>query len=446
MIILGIGSNLGHRLQNLRNAFNLLKQPADIQVLAVSPVYQSEALVPEHAPANWNKPFYNVAIGIQTPLTPLDLLKRLKTLEKKLGRIIADHWAPRVIDLDILAWDQQIYDETHLKIPHAGLLERPFALWPLLDIMPSWQHPTHYSLQLQREQQWGERYSIKAPFKTQQILHRIDAPQLVGIVNASPESFTADSFQNTDELIAHSIALWEAGASVLDFGGQSTAPGAKILSPEYVWKRLEPIFTALNAYWQNNPERPLFSIDSHQPFVVEKAFEHGVDWINDISGYVDSTIQTLVKNSKVRCVLMHQLVIPADPKHNIPLDADPIDVVCLWFKNRMNTLDIDSGRFILDPGIGFAKNLQQKRRLLQNLSAIQSLGCDLMVGHSRKVVGLMTKPWANNERDIETVSVGLSIAAQTDYLRVHNVAWMQQALCSYLHLLTGIHHESFSTL
>ena len=142
MLILGLGTNLGDGLNNLRSALQLLQKSSTIAPLQISPVYTSSALLPAYAPAAWNRPYLNVALACETSLSPFETLRQIKQIEKQLGREESQRWAPRVIDIDILAWDDLVMDEADLKIPHAELLARPFALWPLLDLWPNWKHPS----------------------------------------------------------------------------------------------------------------------------------------------------------------------------------------------------------------------------------------------------------------------------------------------------------------
>src|SRR5262245_36462476 len=122
MIILGLGSNLGDRLQHLRQAFFALKQLPGLTIQQVSPVYISDTLVPENAPADWDQPYLNFALRCETNLAPQDLLRELKNIEWSIGRKPEKrHWGPRVIDIDILAYDNLVIQNEILTLPHAGL-------------------------------------------------------------------------------------------------------------------------------------------------------------------------------------------------------------------------------------------------------------------------------------------------------------------------------------
>src|SRR5471030_2956628 len=100
-LILGIGSNLGDRLTHLRNALKYIKKIPALTVEKVSPVYQSDALLPDNSPPEWNKKFYNAAIRCSTKLTPHELLAHTQAIEKRVGRTLEKKWGPRIVDIDI---------------------------------------------------------------------------------------------------------------------------------------------------------------------------------------------------------------------------------------------------------------------------------------------------------------------------------------------------------
>ena len=134
MIILGLGSNVGDRLTNLRKALQAIKKIPGMNIEQVSPVYVSDALLPENAPLDWDIPYLNLALRCETTQEPLELLKQLKNIEWSIGRKPEiRHWGPRILDIDILAWDDAIIKSDVLTLPHENLQERPFALWPLAD-------------------------------------------------------------------------------------------------------------------------------------------------------------------------------------------------------------------------------------------------------------------------------------------------------------------------
>ncbi len=134
IIYLALGTNLGDRPANLRAAIETL--PSEINVITESKVYETPPWGYENQPA-----FLNMAVKCETNLEPELLLKRLKQLEVQLGREQSFHWGPRLIDIDILFYDDLILESESLIIPHPRLQERGFVLVPLADIASDFVHP-----------------------------------------------------------------------------------------------------------------------------------------------------------------------------------------------------------------------------------------------------------------------------------------------------------------
>jgi 2-amino-4-hydroxy-6-hydroxymethyldihydropteridine diphosphokinase len=136
-VLLGIGSNLGDRAANIERAMALLRENADIKVVAVSALIETD---PEGGPEQGR--FLNGAAKLETDLLPLDLLTQLKIVERRLGRTKGETNGPRPLDLDILFYDDVvIVDGKHLTVPHPRLAARRFVLGPLAEIAPEFIHP-----------------------------------------------------------------------------------------------------------------------------------------------------------------------------------------------------------------------------------------------------------------------------------------------------------------
>jgi 2-amino-4-hydroxy-6-hydroxymethyldihydropteridine diphosphokinase len=132
----GIGSNLGDREGNLRQAVELLSAEDGIDVVAVSETRETDPVGPVE-----QGPFLNGAVRIETDLAPRELLERLLAVEERLGRVRRERWGPRTIDLDLLLYGDDVVDEPGLTVPHPRLHERRFALEPLSDLAPSLEIP-----------------------------------------------------------------------------------------------------------------------------------------------------------------------------------------------------------------------------------------------------------------------------------------------------------------
>jgi 2-amino-4-hydroxy-6-hydroxymethyldihydropteridine diphosphokinase/dihydropteroate synthase len=438
MIVLGLGSNLGDRLANLRKALQAIGNLPDLSVRQVSPIYISDALLPENAPADWDMPYLNLAIRCDTTLAPLDLLKQLKTIEWSIGRKPEiRHWGPRVVDIDILAADNLIVASDVLTVPHANLQQRPFALWPLADVAPLWQFPlsgpNHGKTAAQIVEPWGSRFSGEAPFHTRQINQRVDTPQLVGILNVTPDSFSdGGQFLQREQAQQQMTHLVSTGAEVLDIGAESTSPRATPLDAETEWQRLEPVLASIKEIKTQFILPPKISVDTRHASVAAKALEFGADWINDVSGLDDPAMQEIVAQSSVDCVVMHHLSIPERRDHILPRNEDPVSIVHAWGEKRINELEkkgIARDRIIFDPGIGFGKMAEQSLILLKNTRVFANLGVRVLVGHSRKTFLSLLSGMPFAERDIETMAMSVCLAFQPiTYLRVHNVEMCARGL------------------
>ncbi len=137
IVALGLGANLGDRAAALRSAVDAL--PPDVRIIQTSPIYETAPLYVTDQPA-----FYNAAVIGATCLSPPDLLRAIKYIERNLGREPTFRYGPRIIDIDILFYGDLVASNADLALPHPLMTERAFVLRPLADIVPEWRHPiTH---------------------------------------------------------------------------------------------------------------------------------------------------------------------------------------------------------------------------------------------------------------------------------------------------------------
>jgi|SRR5215469_9694971 len=133
-IYLGLGSNLGDRRRHLQEAVQLLRE--QMEVLRLSSVYDTAPMLVTDQPR-----FLNMVCSASTPFPPEYLLTRLKLIERELGRVAGPRYGPRVIDIDLLLYDELVFDSPALTVPHPRILERAFVLVPLAEIAPELEHP-----------------------------------------------------------------------------------------------------------------------------------------------------------------------------------------------------------------------------------------------------------------------------------------------------------------
>jgi 2-amino-4-hydroxy-6-hydroxymethyldihydropteridine diphosphokinase len=136
-VYLGLGSNLGDRADNLRKALSVLDETDGITVITVSSCYETEPV----GPVSDQDDFYNAVAEIETTLSPREVIACIKSVERQLGRVQGERWGPRVIDIDILLWNNSVLEGEGLTIPHPEMTTRAFVLTPLAEIAPDVVHP-----------------------------------------------------------------------------------------------------------------------------------------------------------------------------------------------------------------------------------------------------------------------------------------------------------------
>ncbi|MDZ7780217.1 MAG: dihydropteroate synthase [Gemmatimonadota bacterium] len=423
MLVLGLGSNLGDRETHLKRAVNLLARGPDAPLTGarLSRVYTSDALVPDGAPEAWRRPFLNCALVGETTLDPEALLRRVKQIERTVGREAADRWAPRVIDIDILWWSGVTVDRPELQVPHPGLLERSFVLEPLRDLVPDAVHEgASFREHAARVAGTDPRPAGPSPESD----FRVRWPRLMGILNVTPDSFSdGGRFTDAGTALAQAERLLDGGAEILDVGAESTRPDGVRVPVAEERARLRPVLDALQDLRR---DRYRLSLDSRNPETVSWALERGVDIVNDVTGFADPALVDVVSGAEVDLVCMHSLSVPVVKWEFLPEDRDPVEQLAEWGRERLEALrrkGIPSRRVYFDPGIGFGKTTAQNWTILSEVERLHSLGAPLLVGHSRKSFFRSVTDRPAPERDEATVEVSLDLARRgVEVLRVHDPA------------------------
>ncbi len=335
--------------------------------------------------------------------SPEELLKGLKQIECDIGRPqVYEKWAPRVIDLDILLWDDLTLDTPDLKIPHPELVHRPF----LLHLMAMVNKTFAFNVQ----ECFSKSFTL--------------SPKLMGIVNITPDSFSDGGlYYDANRATKQALQLVSDGASIVDLGAQSTRPGASIKTPEEEYERLKPVLDNLSDYMKNGDIE--VSIDSFWPDIILNVLKHyNIAWVNDQKGDLSSNTLKEVASSGCSVVIMHSLSIPPHKENIIPHDTDPIDIINNWAEksiNKLLDLGFDENSIIIDPGIGFGKSMYQNIQILRSIETLQNFGCKVLVGHSRKSFISSFSIESPSNRDLETIATSAILHNKVDFLRVHNV-------------------------
>ncbi len=262
-------------------------------------------------------------------------------------------------------------------------------------------------------------------------LHLGKFPQLMGIVNVTPDSFSdGGQFSGAEAAVQHGLKLIEAGADFLDIGGESTRPGADVVREEEELQRVLPVISSL----AQATAVPI-SIDTTKANVARQALAAGATIVNDISGLTfDPEMPSVCADAGCGVICMHIQGSPQTMQEN-PHYANVVQEICDHLGRRVDDLvsaGLDRERIVLDPGIGFGKTAEHNLQILANIQRFRALGRPVLIGHSRKrfLGKLLNKPI--DERGYGTAGVAVALAMQgTDIIRVHDVAAIGDCLIAW---------------
>lgn len=258
-------------------------------------------------------------------------------------------------------------------------------------------------------------------------LYDFETPWVMGIINATPDSFYSGSRTPDKESIRERVKVMRGeGADCLDLGGYSTRPGADEITPTQEWDRLAPALETIREVW---PEA-IVSVDTFRASVARKAVcEFGADIINDVSGgTLDPDMFATVAELRVPYILMHMRGTPADMQTLTDYENVTANVLSdLAFKTaELRSLGVCD--IILDPGFGFSKTTDQNYELLNNLEEFTKTGLPVLAGMSRK--SMIWKPLDITPSDTLPGTIALHMAAMmkgASIIRVHDVAPARQS-------------------
>ncbi len=267
-------------------------------------------------------------------------------------------------------------------------------------------------------------------------LNITNRPYLMGILNLTPDSFSADGLyrksqianrkSQVDGIIEYAQGLVADGADILDLGGESTRPGARPVPIKEEIKRTIPVIKAL----VKKIKVPI-SIDTYKSEVAKQALDNGAVLVNDISGLRDYKMAKLIAGYKAGVVIMHMKGNPRTMQKK-PLYQSLMDEIAVYLGNAINKA-VDAGiakdRIIIDPGIGFGKTLEHNLEILRNLKELKVLGQPLLVGPSRKsFIGKILK---NNPEDRLCGTIASCVSAVengANIIRAHDIKAIKEAL------------------
>lgn len=252
--------------------------------------------------------------------------------------------------------------------------------------------------------------------------------KIMGILNVTPDSFSdGGEFTTTEKATEQAIKMIADGADVIDIGGESTRPGAAPVSAEEEKKRIVPVLHKLRQVSQC----PV-SIDTTKALVAGAAIDFGATMVNDISaGRFDSEMLPLVARSKVQICLMHMQGTPRTMQEN-PRYKNVVGEVKEFLQSRIEAClkaGIEKEKIVVDPGIGFGKNVEDNLALLRNLDQLQELECSVLIGTSRKsFIGALTGATVENRLPGSLAGIAVAVQKGASIVRVHDVAETKQFL------------------
>jgi dihydropteroate synthase len=276
--------------------------------------------------------------------------------------------------------------------------------------------------------QWKALTAVRAPLQLGERTIRLDQPQVMGIVNATPDSFS-DGGQFADAAAAAQAGADMAaqGAAIIDVGGESTRPGAKPVWEGDEMERVVPVIRQVSL------GGAAVSVDTRKADVMTAAIEAGARMINDVSALTyDGRSAGIVAASSVPVVLMHHQGAPESMQDD-PRYEDVLIEVYLWLAERIEAAEdagISRDKILIDPGFGFGKNVGHNLELMNGLALFHSLGCPMVVGASRKrTIGALSGEAPVEKRLGGSITFALKAVEQgAQIVRVHDVFETVQAL------------------
>ena len=261
------------------------------------------------------------------------------------------------------------------------------------------------------------------PLTIRDIILNWEEPYIMGVLNITPDSFSDGGKYNTiDKAIVHYQQLVKNGADIVDIGGESTRPYSKAVSPEEEQNRVLPVIEEIRKI----DKSIILSIDTRNASTAQKALNAGVDIVNDTSAIEwDKEMASVVKEANSPIVITHASATP-DIMQTKTDYKDVVEDIFDYFYNKINILTkfgIEKRKIIIDPGIGFGKTTSQNFEIIKRIHELKTLGCAILVGHSRK--NFIKETICSEDTDIlDTATAILTerlIEQKVNIIRVHNV-------------------------
>jgi 2-amino-4-hydroxy-6-hydroxymethyldihydropteridine diphosphokinase len=448
-VYLALGSNLGDRAANVQRALRLMAPFARVE--ATSFLYETPPAYITDQPA-----FLNAVCRAVTGLPPHVLLDRLQDVERTMGRQRTVRYGPRLIDLDILFYDDVHVEQDDLAVPHPRLAERDFVLEPLCDLAPDLRHPVSGDTV---QEMWSRLGADPLPRALPLGGHLWTwgrKTYVMGVINVTPDSFSGDGIwgdgaaeRAAEQAVQQARRFVEEGADCVDVGGQSTRPGHALVPVDEEMARVLPAVRAL----REAVDVPV-SVDTFRGEVAREALRAGAHMVNDVWALrFDAGTGHAAAESGAALALMHNSDRALDDGYPLSLrrgiqpsgerppsgdlqasrkvdeNMDEEDIVLairVHLAERLaaaQSMGVARWQLIADPGIGFGKELRENLEIIRRLGEIKGLGYPLLFGSSRKgFIGRVLGGLSPDQRVEGTLATCvLAVAQGADIVRVHDV-------------------------
>ena len=261
-----------------------------------------------------------------------------------------------------------------------------------------------------------------------------ELPNIMGVLNLTPDSFSDGGKFNTKSRGAeHAIEMFKSGANIIDVGGESTRPGSKAINEKLEWNRIHKI---LRSICKKVPT----SLDTRKSEIMKKGIKLGVKIINDVSGLnYDQETKNILKKYKTPFIIQHSQGEPENMQIKPSYKNELLDIYD-YFEQKikfLKSIGIKHKNIIIDPGIGFGKNLKHNMNLICNISIFHTLGFPVIVGNSRKsFIKEISGKNDTKKRIGGTVASSIYLMMQgVQILRIHDVDELIQGLKVFKQLL-----------
>ena len=259
-------------------------------------------------------------------------------------------------------------------------------------------------------------------------------PNIMGVLNLTPDSFSdGGKFNSKSKGIKQAIRMYKSGANIIDIGGESTRPGSKEINIQLEWNRITKVLKSIGK------KIPL-SLDTRKSEIMEKGIKNGIKIINDVSGLnYDHNTKNILKKYKIPFVIQHSQGTPENMQNNPRYKNELLEIYDFFEKKIkfLRSIGIKHNNIIIDPGIGFGKNLKHNMNLISNISIFHSLGFPILVGNSKKrFIKELSKVNDTKNRTGGTVASSLYLMMQgVQILRVHDVDEVLQGIKVFKELI-----------